>query len=158
MANALATELSSLTFDGVDLQRSNLTIHLEVTQGLWELPEVRGEDSIVPGLNGRIPRNRVRDRRMIVLAGWVQGTGANETDRLASFTNLMDELDNLFRPDMFVSTADPILTGTAWDGTTRSIAARPISLLPGPSPIPGVRPVTVTLEAVEPDWTGGEGS
>jgi hypothetical protein len=65
-----------LTFDGTDVQRSDLGIFLELVRGLGEPPEVRGVDVVIPARSGRYVRNRVADRLVIELRGYVMGTGA----------------------------------------------------------------------------------
>lgn len=151
MSNALEAVFTSLTYKGTDLQRSDLTVHLDVTLGVDEPVEVRGEDTIVPALAGRIPRNRVGDRLVIELTGWVQGTGATEDLRLASFRNLSDELRLLFDP----RDAPGTLAGTTWDGATREIEARSNGMRWGPHNVFGVRQLIVVMESVDPDWSGG---
>jgi hypothetical protein len=145
----LTTPLSSMTYATTSLQRSNLTVWLEITTGFDDVAEVRGHDTVVPHLAGRIARNRKKDVRGIELTGWVQGTGSTEAARLSSYRDLVDELQTLFDP-VRVPAA---LAGTAWDGTTRSIVSRPIGLRWGDLSIHGLRPLVVILEAVTPDWS-----
>ena len=74
---------TAITADGVDLTRSDGKIIFRVTRGLDEVPEVRGVDTIVPSLQGRIPRDRRLDRLIIEAEGMVMGTGASETAQRA---------------------------------------------------------------------------
>lgn len=60
-----------LTYDGSDLQAANLTIFLEIRRGLNEVPSVRGRDTVVPVLAGRIARSRVVDVLAIELYGLI---------------------------------------------------------------------------------------
>jgi hypothetical protein len=156
MANAIPTPLSSLTYDGTDLQRSDLSVHLEITLGLNDGLDVRGEDSVVPGATGRIPRSREGDVRHLQLAGWVQGVGTTEAARLADWQSLRDELEALFDPTRDEAT----LAGEAWDGTTRTIEARPEpGIIWNQSEIPGVTQLSVALIATDPTWAvSGGGS
>lgn len=154
MANQLPVRLSSLTLDGVDLQRADLSVHFDIVSGLNDGLDVRGADTVVPSLAGRIPRSRKRDVRHIILSGTIQGTGASEALRLASWQNLRDELEMIFDPSADVAT----LVGMALDGTWRQIDVRTQpGLVWTPSPVLGVETVTVLLHSVEPDWqvTGG---
>lgn len=152
MANNISTALSTLTFSGSDLQRSDLSIHLAVTLGYAEVPEVRGSDTIIPSSAGRVFRNREMDRIPIELEGWIQGVGNSEDDRLESFAGLVHELKVLFDP-----TNDPdTLSGVNYAGDTMTIEARPLALRWGPEDIPGLRELTVLMEAVEDSfWEGG---
>ena len=152
MANALRGTLVSLTYEGSDLRRSDLSVHLDVISGLNDGLTVRGDDTVIPGLTGRVPRNRKKDSRTILLAGDLQGNGTDEDDRLASYQNLRDEMEALF--DL---TAVGTLIGQAADGTWRQIDARPELIVWDPAPVNGVGTISVTLISVEPDWqiTGG---
>lgn len=148
MPNALVAVLSSLTFDAVDLQRSDLSLHLDIVEGLNDGLDVRGEDTVVPSADGRVPRNRRADVRHIILAGILQGDGEREADRLASWQNLRDTLEATFDP-----TADPAtLSGIALDGTTRSIDARTVAIVWNPSEIIGVGELSISLDAADPAW------
>lgn len=64
-----------LTFGGTDVQQQPIGIFLELVRGFGEGPSVRGTDTVVPGLVGRIARNRVADTWRIELRGMVAGTG-----------------------------------------------------------------------------------
>lgn len=156
MANTLPAELTSLTFDGVDLQRSDLSIHFDITKGLNDGLAVRGEDTVVPGLDGQIPRNRKRDHREIELLGRLMGVGTTLEQQLADLQASLDELEEAFAADG----SPAVLSGVARDGSTRTILARVISggFVVGPEEAPGTRAVSVALTSVVPDWTIVEGS
>ena len=72
-------------------------VFFELVQGYDAFPEVRGEDDVIPGRAGRDRRNRVDDRLIIELRGWVQGQGASrvarQQDFRASVTALMAQFD-----------------------------------------------------------------
>jgi hypothetical protein len=153
VSNSLPARLTNLTFDAADLQRSDLSLHLDIVSGLNDGLEVRGTDTVVPSAAGRVFRDRKRDVRHIVLAGWIQGTGSTEANRQASYQNICDELEALFALD-----ADPAtIIGEARDGTWRSIDARTMNIVWDDEPVFGVSHVSVLLDSVEPDWqvTGG---
>lgn len=139
-----------VTYDGTDLQQSDLGLFLEIVTGLWEGPEVRGQDVVVPSLAGRIPRNRVGDYRRIELRGHVQGQGADTDARRTDYVGKLDILVDLFDP-----TRDPAaLVATMPDGTQRTIDCRP---LPSLAIVPGAymewSGVSVVLESVDPNWS-----
>lgn len=148
MPNSLPAYLSQLTFDGVDLQRADLSVHCDIVEGLNDGLEVRGEDTVIPSARGRTARNRKADVRHLLVACLIEGEGASEAERLASWQGLRDELEAAFDPE-----ADPaILQGVALDGSTRAIDARTTSTMYAPSPAMGVGTLTVQLESVDPDW------
>lgn len=153
MANDLPATLSDLTFGGVDLQRPDLSIHLDLISGLNDGKRVRGQDTVIPGARGRTARDRMADGRDIVLAGWLQGTGATEALRLASYQNLRDEMEALFDPE----DAPDTIVGKAADGTWREIDARTVSIVWDPAPVNGLGRLSIAMDAAEPDWlvTGG---
>lgn len=148
--NGLPSPLRSMTFSGTDLQRSDLSLHLDLVSGLNDGVEVRGRDTVIPGLSGVVPRSRVKGARFLQLVGDVFGAGATEDDRLDAAQTILDELETLFDPTM--SPAD--LEGDARDGSTRTIACRPEA---GPifeeGEVPGVYRVSVSLVAPDPDWS-----
>lgn len=155
MANSLPVALSSLTFEFTDLQRPDLSLHLDVVAGLNDGLDVRGEDTIIPSAAGRTSRNRKADVRHILLAGVLQGVGATNALRLASWQNLRDELEALFDP----TAAPGTLVGLANDGSWRSIDARTIAIVWNPSSIMGVDELSIALDSVDPDWLiTGDGS
>jgi hypothetical protein len=138
----------ALTFSGTDLQPSDLHFFLDIFVGLNELPEVRGQDTLIPDQIGLQPRNRKATRRYIELRGFVRGAGADEEAQRGDFRDTMDALqalfDNTLQPDELVAVCE--------DGTTRTIDARPLSILMGTEPLPSYRSINVALESVDPNW------
>lgn len=100
MTNAIAS--IGLTYAAADIQRADLGIFLQITEGLNEVPDVRGKDVVVPSLAGQIPRNRVMHQIKIVLTGVVCGNGTTEGDRRADY-----RAQSLFLRTLFASTRDP---------------------------------------------------
>lgn len=137
----------------LDCQRADLSIHLEIVTGLDDVPAVRGVDTIVPGLTGRIPRNRVADVLAIELAGWVQGgTGAStEAARRTGYRNAVDAIQAAFDPSLDPGT----LEVDTEDGETRVVSARALTLVWGREDIPAVRALSVALESTDPFWSTG---
>lgn len=138
-----------LTYKGTDLQRSDYTVFLEIVRGLDEVTDVRGQDTVIPSLAGRVARNRVADRRSIELRGWVSGTGATEELARSSYRTLVKELQTLFSP----TAAAGNLVATLEDGTTATISARSLSIMWGDPVVPSHRPLSVELESIAPNWT-----
>jgi hypothetical protein len=122
MTSPIAT--IALTFDGIDLQRSDLQVFLEIVHGLNETPSVRGTDTIVPGLAGRIEGNRVNDVLPITLEGLVRAdpTTTTTSAAIASFRDNMQSIRTLFASNR----ARANLVATLEDGTTATISARPL--------------------------------
>lgn len=154
MSNALGYTLSDLKFNDVELQRDDLTVHLEIIRGLDELPSMRGADTVIPHLEGRVDRLWVADTLDVELEGFVQGDGATEALRRASFRTLMEELKVLFFPGI-VGT----LSGLGADGQTyilNDVKAISEPLRWGPQDIPGYKVLNVLLVSNIPSW-GVEG-
>lgn len=135
-------------YDGQDLQANDLSIDLEVIVGLDEVAEVRGTDTTIPSKAGRRARNRVKDRRSIELGGWLQGVGEFESVRMASYRQIVAFLQTLFDPARDPATLSVPLE----DGTTATISARPLVIVYGDRPLPGVCRISVSLESIDPDW------
>lgn len=114
-----------LTYDGTDLQNADFTIYLTIKTGLNELPSVRGEDTIVPSLAGRIEMNRVNDIIPLVLEGQVTGDPSDDQDtQRAQFRTNMRLVRSLFTSNR--ERAD--LVATLEDGSTATISARPMNI------------------------------
>lgn len=150
MSNAVA--VVGLTFRGVDIQRGDFGIFLEIVRGLEELPETRGKDTIIPALAGRMYRNRVVDRLMVELRGMVVGNGSSESVARSDLRTNMDFLRALFDPTL----APGDLVATLENGLTRTITARPLNILKQQR-IPTMYDVSVELESVAFSQTIGGG-
>lgn len=138
-----------LTFDAIDLQPTDQTFFLEITQGINEPPEVRGVDVIVPGSAGEIPRARKSDRLTIVLTGWVQGQGVDQDTARADFRATVDNLRSLFDTE-----ADPAdLVATMEDASTRTNTARTMNVIWTEIIKSEFATVSIEMVSVVPDWT-----
>lgn len=146
MTNPYAT--IALTFGGTDIQESPIGIFLEIVRGLNEVPQVRGTDTVVPGLAGRIPRSRVGDRLTIELRGHIAGIGANDATRQDDFRTRVMAVRALFDPRSMP--AD--LVAELEDGSTATIAARTMNIVPD-QVHPSVAKISIELESVSPDWS-----
>lgn len=56
-------------------------IALDLVRGLFESPQVRGEDDVIPGTPGRDPMAREADKLILRLEGHVTGEGVTAADR-----------------------------------------------------------------------------
>jgi hypothetical protein len=138
------------TYDGTPLVTTSggqWRLLFRCVRGLYDSPEVRGADTVIPGLPGRVARDRVRDRRVIELDGHVLGVGASDADQRADVEAALETLRTLFDP-----TRDPATLSIATSTGATTIAARPLSLLVDDGHIPVYRRVSVELEAVGADW------
>jgi hypothetical protein len=143
-----------LTFRGVDVQRSDFGLFLEIVRGLDELPEVRGKDTVIPGLAGRMYRNRVVDRLPVELRGMVVGNGVDEAAQRSDLRTNMDFTRALFDPTL----APGDLVATLENGALRTIVARPLNLLKQQR-VPTMYDLSIELESVSFSLTiGGAGS
>lgn len=147
MANPAAS--IGLTFGGTDLQQNPIGIFLEIVEGLAGTATVRGTDTVVPGLAGRIARNRQPDTRRIELRGLVAGTGATEALQQDSFWDLVATLRALFDP----TDSPASLVATLPNGTTATILARTLPTMVWDQTLPALARVTIELESVAPTWT-----
>jgi hypothetical protein len=107
---------------GENVQRDDLSVWLRIKRGLNEHPTVRGEDSIVPGREGRVSRNRIADKLDIELEGWVQPDSVlyeGETEQ-ESFRANVEFVKGIFDP------TDPPITliATLEDGSVLTIDAQ----------------------------------
>lgn len=148
MPNPLAA--IPLTYAATDLQHADFGLYLEITQGLNEPPEVRGRDILVPGLNGMVVGTRRAHKLRIVLVGAIVGHGTTEPLRRSDFRATVRLLRTLFAP----TRAPANLVATAEDGSTWTIAARPLPGIIIDELVPSEwASVSVVLESVAPDWT-----
>lgn len=142
-------------YDAEDLQPDDLSIFLRFQKGLAETSTVRGTDSIVPALAGRIEGLRIKDLLKVELAGWVQpaATASTLADQLASFQANRAYLRDLFSPDRGLAELIAVLE----DGTLQTVQARPLNMVFNEI-IPSLyAEVSVELEAFD-DWVIFAGS
>lgn len=138
-----------VTFDAVDLCPDDLSAFLQITQGLNETPEVRGQDIVIPYLAGQASRPRRAHALKIVLTGFIRGIGATETDRRVSYrTTMRYWRDTLFDPTRTAA----VLAATLEDGTIASLDARPLSMIVSEQVPSEYADVSIELLSVTPDW------
>lgn len=138
----------ALTVNGTDVQQDPMGIFLELVRGLNEPPRVRGVDTIVPGLAGRIARNRVSDGFTLELRGFVAGNGDDEAEQRADFRVLVNAFRALFDP-----TADPVeVVATLEDGSTATCTARALPTAVWDQVMPALARASVEMESLDADW------
>lgn len=139
-----AGEVTDLTFDSTLLQPSDVSFVMWIETGLQGAPTVRGDDTVIPHLAGRVPRSRQADRLIIELEGYILAETPSE------FADIRGQLMTLFDGVALPRT----LSCTLEDGvTTATIAARPTPpvLLDPIIPSYAAR-INVRLESVDPYW------
>jgi hypothetical protein len=140
-----------LAFAGYDLQRADLNVMFAITEGLDDLPAVRGSDQVIPFRPGRLALPRLADRRAVVATGWVAGgQPAPESTYRTYLDGLKAVLDPTRPPDALVATLE--------NGSVRWIIARPANILGGELVGHEMRPMSIEWEAVDPYWYGTFGS
>lgn len=141
-----------LTYDGVDLQQSDLQWFFEVERGLDEVPSVRGKDTVIPGAAGRFEQNRRNDTIQIVLRGFVQADPAltDVDDRRASFRTNIQTIRALFAPNRLRAELAALLE----DGSIEVLSARPINIVGGREIASEFRELSIELEGYD-DWQAG---
>lgn len=147
MSNGVA--VVALTYDGDDIQESDLGIHLEIIAGLDDSPDIRGVDVTVPYLDGKVVQPRRFDHRRILLEGIVQGVSNDASSARADYRANRRALSVLFDNTRLPATLRAVLE----DGDITRIEARPLSIIVV-EVVPGyVGTVSVELEAVS-EWEG----
>ena len=125
--------LNSLTWTGawgtLDLQ--TLKVYFDLVQGFNEYPEVKGRDDVVPGRPGRYRRNRVDDRAIIELRGWVRGIGATPTARRQDFRATVTALRGAMDPTGGAGTLAVLAPYLGLVSGSQSIVAYPLSIMGG---------------------------
>jgi hypothetical protein len=140
-----------LTWDGYDIQRSDLNVFLQITEGLDEMPELRTARQVIPFRHGQRSTSPYANRRPIVLTGLISGPSATER---SGYRGYVDEVKESFSP--FRSTPGT-LVATLEDGTTRWIKAMPLSMLNAPI-VPGAANTSIELVADDPFWYSAYGT
>jgi hypothetical protein len=141
---------NAATYDSTSLNTDSGGEHrllFRCVRGLYDLPRVRGRDTVIPGAAGRTARDRVRDVRVIELEGHIFGTGATTALQVADAESALEALRTLFDPTRDAATL-VVTTSTG----SKSISARPLNMVVDEGLMPVHRLVSVELEAVGADW------
>lgn len=149
-ASPWRTLVASLTYGGTDLTDWASGIFFDVATGIGEVPTVRGEDTTVPGLPGRVAGNRVNDVLPIELRGHVRAATSSEPDpatMAASYVTNLLAVRALFATDR----ARASLVATLIDGTILTISALPLSTIQAETSPAEITEYSVTLEGYD-DW------
>lgn len=141
-----------LSYDGYDLQREDLDVLFQITEGLDTLPETRGTDQVIPFRSGQLPQARIAHRRSVVARGWVAGAAPSPE---TSYRAYLDGLKAVLDP----TRAPAILVATLVDGSKRWINARPANpaLIGGDLVGHEMRPMSIEWDALDPFWYGSNG-
>lgn len=154
MTNNLAViKLSAYRSDigFVSLQADDLSIHLEIAEGLDGGIARRGEDDFVPFRAGRRRTQRWPDARPIVLNGYVMDT---EASPLVGYRTAMDRLLAIFCE----SSEALLLIATLEDGSVRWVETwHPNIVAPATEDgAPGIKRVSIEVSG-DPYWLGPNG-
>jgi hypothetical protein len=139
----------TITFRGQDLLADGLKLNLTV--GYAEPVSVRGTDTTVPSLAGRIARGRVADVRSLRIEGYI---AANTAEEWRAATDTFSEIfDTRLGPG--VLQIDEGYLGLP-DGDVATINARTLNAV-GAAIQAGKRLQfwSIELESVDPDWVVG---
>jgi len=141
-----------MTYRGTDVQTVN--IFLDIIRGFAEPADVRGIDTIIPGKHGRTERARKKDRRTILLEGWVSGTGASLVLKQQSWRTSTDALMALM--DRTLASGSLVVTNPymGLPAGSKTISAKCVNLIPGPIVSMFHQKWSIELEAIgnPPDW------
>ena len=148
--------MARLTYRSTELNRCDVgSIVLDIVEGFDDEAEVRGNDVLIPTRPGLYPRNRVKNRRIVRLEGFVKGIGGTAEDREESYRGLVDELHAIFDPTL----APAPLTVTAPylipSGTTSLDDVRYVNAVWGPFITRHFRKLSVEMVSIAnpPDWS-----
>lgn len=152
--------MADLTFGGTDIKVSTARtaggIYLDIVTGFDDVSEARGVDIIIPGRNGRTPLSRVKDRRLIVLRGYINGDpgAASLALRQQSYRAHVVTWQGLFDSE---DAAKSLVVTNPYMGLssgTKTIAARYVNAIWGEVVGGFFCQLSVELEAVgnPPDW------
>lgn len=143
--------MAELAYDSQDIRQaaartSGSGIFFDLVSGYAEKATTRGVDTVIPGADGRVARNRVKDVRRIVLEGYVVGTSASDwrskTDTLMAKMDPSLDNKNLVIDDSYLGV-----------GSTKTIACRVVNVVGGPITAARFQTWSIELESVAPDWS-----
>lgn len=141
-----------LTVDGLDVQRPDMDIYLELVEGKDEQPEARTSSDVLPFRRGRLQRTSTADRRRLLLAGWIAGPAGSGA--ASGFRTYMDEIKMALDPER---STPVVLVDDFEDDTRRWIRAWPRNMVSAEGPGDGTRLLSVELDALDPFWYSAVG-
>lgn len=134
-------------------------ICIDLIEGFFLFPEIRGVDWIVPRLDGEQPGNRRKGKLILPAAGYIRGTGGTTEERRETFNENVQDVINALDPTLgvgVITLADGYL-GLA-SGETAQISARCRNGAPGKITGYNTFPMqlwTFEFEAYDPEWVFG---
>lgn len=142
---------AELSLGGQDIRQaaarsSHSGIFFDLMSGYSEPAAARGIDTIIPGAEGVVARNRVATVRSIVLQGYVVGSSAS--DWRSKTDTLMALLDPAANPqDLVIASSYLGVSGT------KTISVRVLNCVGGePMYAVGFQSWSIELESLGPDW------
>ena len=148
-----------LTAAGIDIHRTDRKIVFDIVEGwLWDGIETRGKDTIIPGKRGHYRQNRLSDRRIVVLEGYVQGLGVDVAAQRIDFQTNLASIASILNPEQAVGVPIPIVATAPYRGLsagTKTIQVYFVNVAPGDMIQHYFQRLSIEFECVEdpPDWT-----
>jgi hypothetical protein len=88
----------TLTVGGLELRPASRRFRFSLVQGIDELPDFEGENTVIIGKPGEIDEEQVARRRTLKFDGWINGVGADYEDQLLDFRQAVTELWDAVAP------------------------------------------------------------
>lgn len=145
-------EFSSFVLSGGDPD-----ICIDLMEGLFQLPEVRGKDWVVPGLDGVTAGNRRLGKLILPVAGFIRGSGDDYQSRREDFYSNLSAVMAVMDPSAAPATLRAfegylgLPTGSEATITGRVRSASPGKVQNGQS----FQLWTFEFECYEPGWEIG---
>lgn len=140
------------TYDSVDLTTISTTaprLQFWLVSGLDDGLDIRGRDTVIPGTAGRTARNRLRDRRVIEIEGFVAGVGATDAIQTDDFRDAMEAMRTLFLPTRSAANLVVLLEDLVRSAT---ISCRPLPTMQIRYVSSVAASMSIELEAIGSDW------
>ena len=132
-------------------------VFFDLVQGFDAFPSTRGQDDVIPGLPGRVRRNRVDDRLIIELRGWVRGEGEDAIERQEDFRASVTALMAQFDPTGGEGTLSVVSPYLGLPSGSQSISAYPLPWMEAAEMMNRMsfKRFSIELEAIgnPPRWT-----
>lgn len=89
-----------LEFRDFGISGEDPDICIDLIEGLYQLPSVRGQDWVVPKLDYQVTGNRRKDKLILPLAGVVKGSGTTAEERREDLLANVTALVAIFDPSL----------------------------------------------------------